>query len=373
MPHINTVNPRQAKELIVKAMQVQLPVMLLGAPGSSKSSIVQQIAEQYDLEFIDIRLATHDPVDLEGIPRFKYNNRAEFVPFDLFPLDDDPIPIGKKGFLCMLDELTACPRSMQVSAYAILLDRRVGNRKLHPNCFVVAAGNRLEDNAVVNELSTALKSRMITLRVEVDPEQWIEDYALPNQIDNRIIGYVKSNPLVLKDFDPSADTDTYACPRSLDFLSRLIKGTKVTQADIPLIAGTIGDNRAGEFYAACKLLDNCKITIEDIMRDPFLTDMPRDEEGNRDTCIEWMFITSMAQYVTEDRIKALIDLEENQKESKQAEELQNILHYSRRFEPALRIIFLRMICASQKNALKCKEIKKDLMQLYVDVKQIIGE
>lgn len=376
MPHINTVNPRRAKELIVTAMKVQLPVMLLGQPGAGKSNICRQIAEQFNLEFIDIRLSNHDITDFMGLPNFKEysssgSKRSEFVPFDLFPLEDDVIPEGKKGWLVILDEITSCSRSMQVASYQLLLDRQVGGKNLHPNCFVVAAGNRLEDKAVVNQLSSALKSRMITLRVEIDPEQWIDDYAIPNQLDPRVIGYVKSNPLVLKDFDPESESDAYCCPRSLDLLSRLIKGTKITQSLIPLIAGTIGDHRAGEFFACCKLLDSCKITPEDVMADPFTTDMPRDDKGNNDTCISWMFITSLAQYVTDKRINALIAFEQNQKESKEAVELQNIIHYSRRFETPLRVIFLRLVIQANKKAMQCNWIRSDLIQLYGDIKQFL--
>lgn len=237
----------------------------------------------------------------------------------------------------------------------------------------MAAGNRAEDNAIVNDLSSALKSRLVTLRVESDLDQWIEDYAVPNDIDPRIIGYVKANPLALNDFNPDSKADAYSCPRSLEFLSRLIKNQKVKKSDIPLIAGTIGDVRAGEFYAACVLLDRCKVTIDDILRNPFLCDMPTGKDGERDTCLEWMFITSLARHITDERLNALIQFEQDNKENQLATECMNIIHYSRRFDQALQVIFLRMLVQQHKNILQCNELRNTILKNFKKVKELLDE
>ena len=47
---------------------VRLAVMLWGAPGVGKSSIVAQVAAAHDLEFIDVRLSQLAPTDLRGLP-----------------------------------------------------------------------------------------------------------------------------------------------------------------------------------------------------------------------------------------------------------------------------------------------------------------
>lgn len=113
--NVNTVNLRDAKDLCVKALKANLPILLLSQPGAGKSSLARQLAERFNLEFIDIRLATHDPTDLTGLPRFT-DNKAQFVPFDIFPLESTPLPKGKKGWLCLCDEITSCSRSMQAAA-----------------------------------------------------------------------------------------------------------------------------------------------------------------------------------------------------------------------------------------------------------------
>lgn len=369
--NVNTVNLRDAKDLCIKALRANLPILLLSQPGAGKSSLARQLAEKFNLEFIDIRLATHDPTDLTGLPRF-VDNKAQFVPFDLFPLENTPLPKGKKGWLCLCDEVTSCSRSMQAASYRLILDREVGQHKLHPNCFLMAAGNRSEDNAVVNDLSTALKSRLITLRVTIDPEQWIEDFAVPYDIDHRIIGYIKANPDALNDFDPDSDTDTFCCPRTLEFLSRIIKGHDITKKDIPLIAGTIGDVRAGEFYAACQVLQSCTVTIDDILKDPFLCDMPQDKDGERNTVLDWLFVTSLAQYVTKERIEDQLDKELNNKDE-ESSEFQNIIHYINRFEEPLRIIFVRLVVQKNRLVLSSKFFMNNCIDILNSVKNLLGD
>lgn len=237
----------------------------------------------------------------------------------------------------------------------------------------MAAGNRSEDNAVVNDLSTALKSRLITLRVNIDPEQWIEDFAVPYDIDSRIIGYIKANPEALNDFDPDSDMDTFCCPRTLEFLSRIIKEHDVTKKDIPLIAGTIGDVRAGEFYAACKVLQSCKVTIDDILKDPFTCDMPQDKNGERNTVLDWLFVTSLAQYVTKERIENQLDNEITHKDEEETTEFQNIIHYINRFEEPLKIIFIRLAVQKNRLILSSKFFMKNCVDVLNSVKNLLGD
>jgi len=44
------------------------PLMVWGAPGLGKSSILQQAAREEGIGFIDVRLAQREPVDIRGLP-----------------------------------------------------------------------------------------------------------------------------------------------------------------------------------------------------------------------------------------------------------------------------------------------------------------
>ncbi len=47
---------------------IRVPVFLWGAPGIGKSSIVAQVADEHELEVVDLRLSQLAPTDLRGLP-----------------------------------------------------------------------------------------------------------------------------------------------------------------------------------------------------------------------------------------------------------------------------------------------------------------
>lgn len=240
-----------ALEPILNARKVP---MILGAPGVGKSDIIKQKANKAKLKLIDVRLSQCDPVDLNGFPKLS-GDKATYVPMDVFPLSTTPIPDGYKGWLLFLDEINSASKAVQAAAYKIVLDRMVGQYSLHDKVYIVCAGNRVEDNAVVQELSSALKSRLITLNLEPDAEAWLK-WGYAHNIDSNILGFIDFNKDALHCFDPDSSVNSYACPRTWSMLSdvlRFVPKDKFKEtAYTSLIEGCIG-NKAQEFisYVEC--------------------------------------------------------------------------------------------------------------------------
>ena len=95
------------------------PLMVWGAPGLGKSTIIRKIAEEAGIGFIDVRLAQREPVDVRGLPVPDQERKC----VDWFVSGE--WPREGKGIL-LFDELTAADRSLQVAAYELILDRRLG-------------------------------------------------------------------------------------------------------------------------------------------------------------------------------------------------------------------------------------------------------
>ena len=95
---VTRVNVTEAAQCLSMCFQARLVPMLSGDPGIGKSSITDQVADKYRLHMIDIRLSQYDQVDLNGFPMLN-GPRATYKPMDVFPLEGDPIPKGKDGFL----------------------------------------------------------------------------------------------------------------------------------------------------------------------------------------------------------------------------------------------------------------------------------
>ncbi len=107
--------------------QIQVSVMIWGAPGIGKSSIVAQIAQECDLDFVDVRLSQLAPTDLRGLPVAE-NGISKWYPPEFLPRNG-------KGIL-FLDELNMAPPAMQGVAQQLILDRRVGSYSVPEGWYV---------------------------------------------------------------------------------------------------------------------------------------------------------------------------------------------------------------------------------------------
>ena len=115
-PAIYKCTPRQARRFVIQCMESGLVPYLRGSPGVGKSSIMKDIANDFNLHLIDHRLSTSEPTDMTGLPKFN-GEYAHFAPFtEIFPVASTPIPNGKQGFLLFLDEFNAAKRDVQAAA-----------------------------------------------------------------------------------------------------------------------------------------------------------------------------------------------------------------------------------------------------------------
>ena len=262
------VNTTQAKEILASTIQAKLVPMLAGSPGCGKSAIVHQLAKDYKLKVIDVRLAQCDPTDLLGFPDIdREEGKARYVPMSIFPIEGDELPEGYNGWLLFLDEFNAADRGVQKAAYKLILDRMIGEYNLHKNVAIVAAGNLDTDNAMVEEMTTALQSRLVHLELAVDQGAWLE-WAQENAIDHRITSYIKFKPQMLYNFKPDHSDKTYSSPRTWEFSNRLLNLMDIGDKNLlPTLAGTISEGVAMEFISFTKIYKDLP-TLQSILANP---------------------------------------------------------------------------------------------------------
>jgi len=310
--------PRQIAKFMVRCLAAGVVCNIVGSPGIGKSSIGHQVAKRWNLFLIDHRLSTSAPEDLSGLPRFNEKGEAVFAPFaELFPLEDTPIPNGYDGWLLFLDELTSAKEEVQAAAYKLILDHMTGQRRLHPRCLIVCAGNLLTDRAIVNPLSTAMQSRMCNLEMMINFDEWLLDVALPQKWDERIIGFLNEDNGRLMDFDPQKATEekNFNCPRTWEFMNRFMTnpdGTPVKyeltmdrgreiytmEDETPMFAGTITSGSAVEFVQFTKVYHNMPL-IKDILRNPLGTPVPLDQTTR------WAITSRMVANMSEENFPKL--------------------------------------------------------------------
>lgn len=270
-----TTNPKQSKSMTATYLKAGLVPFILGSPANGKSAIIKQLADEYGLKLIDLRLSQCDPSDLLGFPTVnEEKTKSGYVPIDTFPLEQDPIPAGYNGWLLFLDEFTGADESTQKAAYKLVLDKMIGNFKLHSKCKIVAAGNLSSDNALVEDLSNALQSRFVHLELQSCHKTWLE-WADENNINHMIKSYIRFKPEMLYTFRPDHSDRTYGSPRTWEFLSNLLDTIDIeTEPNVlELVTGVISEGLAREFLSFCSVYKDLP-TFNDIIARPTALDIP---------------------------------------------------------------------------------------------------
>jgi hypothetical protein len=226
------------------------PVMLWGPPGVGKSDMVREVAEKHQAPVIDIRLSQMEPSDLRGIP-FRDNGRVEWAIPSLLP---DQKRHGNQGIL-FLDEITSAPPTVSAAAYQLILDRRLGEYQVPQGWAIFAAGNRQGDRGVTYSMPAPLANRFSHFEVETNLDDWVA-WAYRNQIDERIIAFLRFRPELLFDFDPAHNPVAFPSPRSWEFAHRALqKFIDHPQLLLGALQACVGPAAGVELHAFVSSLD----------------------------------------------------------------------------------------------------------------------
>lgn len=218
---------------------------------------------------VDIRLSEYDSSDIKGIPDFRSNNgekdKNDYIewksPFFTKLLSRE----GSDGIL-LFDEVNLCPPIVMSSCYKIIYDRIINDEKVSENWLIIGCGNLDSDRAFTHTLPAPLKDRGGECELKIpNEEDWTTDFAIPNEVDSRIIGYInfKKSSLHKVDFN---DNQKFVTPRGWERVSNLIKGVKDWTTLELACKSAIGEGIAHEFVAFCKISE--KMKLEEVIKNP---------------------------------------------------------------------------------------------------------
>ena len=202
-----TLRTEELPEFLLN-VAVARPVFVWGQPGIGKSSLVQGFAESLGLPCVSLLGTQLAPEDLIGVPQI-VDGKSRFCP---------PTIIAREDPYCLfLDELNGASQEVQKAFYSLILERRIGEFKLHDGSIVIGAGNRAQDSAIVKTMSSALINRTVHVHLLSSPSDWLQ-WGAANGIHPWVYEYIRLRPDHLTSPAPKHE-EPFSTPRSWHMLS----------------------------------------------------------------------------------------------------------------------------------------------------------
>lgn len=242
------------------------PVLALSAPGLGKSASIKQAAEEWaeeqgmkfwdsstgerptdkHLGYHETIWSQHDPTDLK-FPALIEGRMVQSYSTEL-PLEGNEDKFPPQG-LWSSDEITNVEPFMGKCLMQLVLDKKIGTKRVLPGWKLVGAGNRIQDRSYANILTPTLASRFCVLQVEPNLDDWVKWALTKGQMHPLVIAFLRFRPNLLHHFDYkvySGGEYAFPCPRQWESVGAFVDET---DGDLraPILAGLVGSAAAYEF------------------------------------------------------------------------------------------------------------------------------
>jgi len=255
--------------------------------------MIYQAAEEAGLACRSLLGTQIAPEDVSGIPRI-VGERSVFCPPRVL-LPENPEP-----FCLFLDELPACAPDVQKAFYSLLLERRIGEHALPKGTWVVAAGNRVQDRALVRSMSSALVNRVTILHLRVDESEW-QAWAAKNGVRADIRNFISYMPDALMRAVPPEPVP-FSTPRAWSLFSRALdmaeaSGVLTNETRRALAFGRLSAEDAAVFCALAEESIGKMRPVAEYIAHPEL--LPRTDAAR------WFILNCIRQHVRDGKLDGI--------------------------------------------------------------------
>ena len=260
-------------------------MLIEGHMGSGKTTLLKMLKKLTGYYAFYVDCTTLDLGDIM-IPKI---NRLEGEDFVSYAINEAfGLHFKDKPIIVMLDEYGKANNSVKLGLTRFLLERMLGNYKLHPDSLLFATTNLSAEG--VGDMLQAHQCDRITVAEMRKPtsEEWIT-WGINNDIDHNVLGFAKEFPHIFNDFRDVKNPDDnpfifhpqavgrskFVTARGLEKASNWLK-VRDKLSDNSLMSnliGTIGERGALDLMSFVKLADQMP-RREDIIKDPKTAKIP---------------------------------------------------------------------------------------------------
>ena len=235
------------KDTIKRLFPTKRTICIEGSPGGGKTTIVQQVAKELGVGYIE----KHMPTMLVEDFGILYPNGDDMLHYklpDWFPYEGRT-DIPDEGILCF-DDRNQANADLQKVLANICQARDLHGKKMKAGWMVVSTGNRQADRAGANRFLSHLRNRETVYELETHLDDW-RGWAIDNNVQPVVISFIGFRTALLHDFDPQRDVNP--SPRSwVEGVANMI-GVVPTEAEFETFKGAVGEGCAAEFSGFLKI------------------------------------------------------------------------------------------------------------------------
>jgi energy-coupling factor transporter ATP-binding protein EcfA2 len=270
---------------MIATMGHKRTILVQGHIGTGKSSMLKTLEAMFPTHTgIYFDGTTKDLGDL-ALPYIAGVN-SDSVSFRTVPHEELGLH-ESKPVIIMLDEYGKANPAVKQGLTAFMLERRMGNLRLHPDSIVFATTN-LGGEGVGDLLVAHQRNRITVVTLKKPDHMSFIEWGINNGIDHTLLGWVKDNPHVFQSFEdvknpddnpyifhPRSQRAAFVTPRSLEAASDWLK-VRDSLDDMSLTAaliGTVGDRAAMDLMAFVRLANDLP-TLKSIKDSPETAKVP---------------------------------------------------------------------------------------------------
>lgn len=280
-----------------------------GGPGTGKTTRLKQFGawkskqgskalgkSKVKVHLRTIILAQGTNVDVGGAyaPDFKSGELKHLLIKDILGeikgVDADIIIIH-------FDEAGNASSEVLTAVQSLLEDGEIRGQRKAKGCVYALSTNRPEDGCGSRLLPKSLRNgRLVSFEIEPDPEQWLKDFAVPNDIDVRIRAAIEWRGSLLYQHDGKSRERVEATPRGWEKLSNLLKQEPSSAALDLLAPGCVGEGAWREVKGFIELVDELPEYL-DILSNPESALIPGSIDSRNGPSGQWAVVTNIAYEV----------------------------------------------------------------------------
>lgn len=168
---------------VLKRMPVPL---IIGGTGIGKTSIIKDLAVFHGKVLFDLEVFLLTPQDIQGflVPDVS-SGTAKFLKLNLLPME--------KNSVLFLDEINMATGEVQKALFKLILERKINDYQLPPDCLIICAGNTYDANFLIEDFPPALKDRFLVLQYEPTADEIVEVLVSLN-VNPDIVAFLKVYP-----------------------------------------------------------------------------------------------------------------------------------------------------------------------------------